>query len=118
MTCEHINKYAKSMCQPCYMKRYYSDPYRKKMRSARVMEHYSKMRTIIDSIKDVPCCDCGNKFPPCAMDFDHVRGEKRFNIGQHIAGHSLDSILSEIEKCDIVCANCHRIRTHGCQDAG
>lgn len=46
------------------------------------------------------------------MDFDHVRGEKKFNIS--IAAVKLMSIAivqSEIEKCDVVCANCHRERT-------
>lgn len=44
------------------------------------------------------------------MDFDHVRGEKAFSIAVRYV-HSLDKLFAEIEKCDIVCANCHRIRT-------
>jgi hypothetical protein len=45
------------------------------------------------------------------MDFDHVRGEKLFNIGQTLSV-AMPKFLTEISKCDIVCANCHRIRTN------
>ncbi len=47
------------------------------------------------------------------MDFDHVRGEKLFGIvearGSAIAWQT---VLNEIAKCDLVCANCHRMRTY------
>lgn len=46
------------------------------------------------------------------MDFDHVRGKKSFNIGGGKMGTpSFEAIEVEIAKCDLVCANCHRIRT-------
>lgn len=45
------------------------------------------------------------------MDYDHVRGEKIKDISDMWAGDK-DLILAEIAKCDLVCANCHRIRTH------
>lgn len=68
-------------------------------------------KTFINKFKDAPCTDCGNKFPPYVMDFDHVRGEKTANLAE-TGCYSLQSILEEIEKCDLVCANCHRIRTY------
>jgi len=49
------------------------------------------------------------------MDFDHrFPDEKSFNIGRDaLAGRcSLEQLEREIAKCDVVCANCHRIRTH------
>lgn len=77
-------------------------------RSARYRD---KKRAAINAAKDVPCADCGGVFPPCAMDFDHRDPDlKSFGIGP--ATTSLALILAEIEKCDVVCANCHRIRTH------
>jgi len=45
------------------------------------------------------------------MDFDHVSGEKVMNIAQLSRLSSPASLLSEIKKCELVCANCHRIRT-------
>lgn len=54
--------------------------------------------------------DCGGTFPPECMDFDHVRGEKSFNVGENFY-ISESKLLAEVAKCDLVCANCHRIRT-------
>lgn len=48
------------------------------------------------------------------MDFDHIeeRGTKLYTIGSGISSMpSMQVLLDEIEKCDIVCANCHRHRT-------
>jgi len=47
------------------------------------------------------------------MDFDHRPGvEKKFDVG---AGYSytMENVIAENKKCDIVCANCHRLRTYG-----
>lgn len=64
-------------------------------------------------LKSKPCVDCGNTFPICCMDFDHKEGEiKKYNIGTMFAHHyGRELILEELEKCELVCANCHRIRT-------
>ena len=65
----------------------------------------------LQSLKNKPCLDCGSQYPPCAMDFDHVRGKKRFNLSEEAANHSLAVLLEETLKCEIICAVCHRIRT-------
>lgn len=66
----------------------------------------------IRSKKEQPCTDCGQEFPHFVMDFDHV-GDKEFNISSAVRfGKSIDTVTIEIEKCELVCANCHRIRTH------
>jgi hypothetical protein len=58
------------------------------------------------------CLDCKNVYPPFVMDFDHCRGEKVANISSLVMNaKSLNKILAEIQKCDLVCANCHRMRT-------
>jgi hypothetical protein len=64
-------------------------------------------------LKSKPCHDCGGSFPVCCMDFDHRIGTiKVYNLGSMFAHHySMELIESELEKCDLVCANCHRIRT-------
>lgn len=67
---------------------------------------------IIRTAKDKPCADCNIAFPYFVMDFDHVRDEKRFDISAaHKLGVTFADLLDEIEKCDVVCANCHRVRT-------
>jgi hypothetical protein len=59
-----------------------------------------------------PCKDCRKKYPYYVMDFDHVRGKKAHAVSSMLrSNRSLPAIWAEIEKCDLVCANCHRIRT-------
>ena len=48
------------------------------------------------------------------MDFDHVRGRKEFKISEAVQkayALNIDNLHLEIAKCDVVCANCHRLRT-------
>ena len=78
--------------------------------NARVKRRKS-IKSVVDEIKSAPCVDCGNQFPPIAMDFDHVSGPKISNVSQMIRTHTLQQVLDEIDKCDLVCAVCHRIRT-------
>ena len=57
------------------------------------------------------CIDCGND-NPIVLEFDHVRGSKRFDVSTMArGGFSWRRVLEEIAKCEIRCANCHRIRT-------
>ncbi len=72
------------------------------------------MKQLIREQKDRPCLDCGVSYPYYVMDFDHVRGEKSFNLSEVVKGaQSKKVILEEIDKCEVVCSNCHRIRTYG-----
>lgn len=70
-----------------------------------------RFRLWLDELKSKPCLDCGNVRPLVAMDFDHVRGEKVANISQMWSWRRA-RVEAEIAKCDLVCANCHRERTH------
>ena len=57
------------------------------------------------------CVDCG-ECNPIVLDFDHLK-DKKYNVSRMIHdGFSWKAIKKEIEKCQVVCANCHRIRTH------
>ena len=72
---------------------------------------YSVKRRIIGKIKtNTGCVDCGFSGHPDALEFDHVSGDKAFTISTHMYKGWLD-ILDEMEKCEIRCANCHRIKT-------
>jgi hypothetical protein len=57
--------------------------------------------------------DCGIKYPYYVMDLDHTPGfEKRFNLSNAGSRHyAIKTIQEEIDKCDVVCSNCHRERT-------
>jgi 5-methylcytosine-specific restriction endonuclease McrA len=57
-----------------------------------------------------PCVDCKEK-DPIVLDFDHIK-DKSYNISDMIyTGIRLETIVSEIEKCEVRCANCHRRKT-------
>lgn len=70
----------------------------------------SERKAYLDSVRDVPCLDCGGRFPAVCMDFDHLR-DKKFSIMSAYGRWPWKDVLAEIDKCEIVCANCHRIRT-------
>ncbi len=58
------------------------------------------------------CLDCGET-DPIVLEFDHVRGIKEGNVTDLARNQaSTKRILEEIEKCEIVCANCHKRRTY------
>ena len=71
-------------------------------------------REYVRELKEAsPCMDCGQKFPFMCMDFDHVSDDKQYSVGSLVgSGASLDLLKKEIAKCELVCANCHRVRTH------
>ena len=71
----------------------------------------AKLDDAVYAAKDKACIDCGLRFPLCAMQFDHVRGEKVAYVAVLRSRGNLSKLLTEIEKCDVVCANCHAVRT-------
>lgn len=112
-----INKKKKSgvndVCKKChseYTKKHYKknkSEYlsRNKQRAAEVAEFLRTYKT------GKPCHDCGFVFDPAAMDFDHISDNKEFNVSSLARSGSIKSITKEILKCELVCANCHRVRT-------
>lgn len=86
-------------CNPCRAKKDRGSP------SLRAKDE------LIAEAKSKPCMDCGRTFPKVAMDFDHVRGVKRYNIGTDYRWISMDALKEEIAKTELVCACCHRVRT-------
>jgi hypothetical protein len=71
-------------------------------------------KDLVAQHKDVPCKDCGIKYPPHIMDFDHLDAkEKTFTISRASQlGKTREQVIEEIKKCDVVCSNCHRQRTY------
>lgn len=58
------------------------------------------------------CVDCGYNSNPVALDLDHVNPkEKRFTISHRLDRATIKSLIAEIRKCEVRCANCHRIKT-------
>ena len=71
----------------------------------------AKIKEAIREAKNKPCTDCGVLYPFYVMQFDHL-GDKNFSLGA-FSTHtiSLKRVQEEIEKCEVVCANCHAVRT-------
>jgi len=66
---------------------------------------------------DHPCVDCGET-ETTVLDFDHLR-DKRMDISRMVnTGHAWASILEEIAKCEVRCANDHRRATRKRREEG
>jgi len=78
---------------------------------AQALSKKIELREYVRKHKENPCLDCGVQYPYYVMQFDHVRGEKFKELSRLISHGSKKRIDEEIQKCDLVCANCHAIRT-------
>lgn len=87
----------------------YKDPEKQK---AYIRNHYKRRRQFVIDAKSKPCADCGVQYPYYVMEFDHVRGDKVGNVNNLRWSKGIAKIAEEIAKCEVVCANCHRQRTH------
>ena len=74
----------------------------------------SQLRDFLHKYKEFHGCgDCGSKFPYYVLDFDHRDpNNKSYQPAKLSETGSWEKMLAEINKCDVVCANCHRERTH------
>ena len=104
-----------SQCRECKSKTDkidYRRNERKEQVRARVAAQAALLRDyVLNYLVEHPCVDCGND-DWRVLEFDHVRGEKLYNVSQMTkSGYSFESLLQEIAKCEVRCANCHRIRT-------
>jgi hypothetical protein len=113
-----------SACRPCqsaYTKAHYQAT--KDQYIARVGKNNAAYKAAvmerIKELKSVPCADCHKSYPHYVMDFDH-QGDKKFEVsdavfskGWSASKAKVELIFEEIKKCEVVCANCHRERTHG-----
>lgn len=73
-----------------------------------------KIKKLIGDLKiGQGCMDCGYNAHPEALEFDHISDNKLFSVSHAIRmGFGLEKIMLEIDKCELVCANCHRVRTY------
>lgn len=67
-----------------------------------------------ENFKSGSCADCGVDYPPYVLEFDHLNPvDKVQDVGEMVNRRfSRKKIVEEIEKCDLVCANCHKTREH------
>lgn len=104
-------------CRDCSHKRFkrYYAANREKQRGEiskrkKVVIAENKKR-LFDYLSKHPCVDCGES-DPIVLELDHVRGNKTMHVSRMLAyGGAWATIVNEIAKCDVRCANCHRRRT-------
>jgi len=106
-----------SQCKAC-KKIYQDDWYRrnrkKHIATTRVVRDRRRSENregIADYLAEHPCVDCGTN-DQRVLDFDHVRGTKKADVSRLVNdGYSWEVVEAEIAKCEVRCANCHRIKT-------
>ncbi len=106
-----------SWCRACFKAnwdvRYYENHqhYRNSHNTSRRKIREENARRVFDYLKQHTCLVCGED-DPIVLEFDH-RGEsdKIDNISTLVTHSSWERIESEISKCDVLCANCHRRKT-------
>jgi hypothetical protein len=89
---------------------YQKDYYRKnKAKVAERMKGYrAEIREMVRVAKAQPCADCGGSFPQCVMEFHHLDpSQKTSDVSQQSTPNAAQK---EMDKCVVICANCHRIR--------
>lgn len=76
-------------------------------------ERRQEMLTKINEIKaNTPCADCGKYYHPVAMDFDHIGTNKTQDVSRIVRTGTWEDVVAEMAKCELVCSNCHRVRTY------
>lgn len=108
-----------SRCRPC--QRAYHRLYYQRNKSRFIAKNRrnknrqrKRLRAILWGVKQCPCQDCGDTFHPWVMELDHREGTKKEAAVANLASKGCTDarLLEEIDKCDVVCANCHRMRTY------
>ena len=104
-----------SFCRPCraaYKREHYLANKRRYIAQAAARKRalaLERTTYLLEYFVEHPCVDCGET-DPVVLEFDHLR-DKEFDIAQALPYRNWESILIEMKKCQVVCANCHRRRT-------
>lgn len=98
-------------CQRDYAKQHYRE--NRQRYAERNLEYKAEIKQLVRQAKAKPCMDCGMQYPYCVMDFDHQpEFEKRSAVSMMENGrYNMQRVVEEIAKCQVVCSNCHRLRT-------
>lgn len=102
-------------CRPCrsaYGKEHYHANRERYLEQADALKRQlvrARTELILEYFAAHPCVDCGNS-DPVVLEFDHLR-DQSFNVSTGLACKSWAKVIREIEKCEVVCCNCHRRRT-------
>jgi hypothetical protein len=94
-------------CKKCIDATHYRNNKAKQL--ARNRKKKQQIRDAIDAIKELAGCRFCLEHDPCCLDFHHCRGDKEQSISNMVGhGCSFEKVNKEVEKCTVICANCHR----------
>jgi len=100
-------------CKAC--RKSHDAAYHAGRRSLRLVQKRGRIEFLVAWMREVksqPCTDCRGRFHPAAMTFDHLPGTmKRGDVADLIRRGCIGLARAELAKCEIVCANCHAVRT-------
>lgn len=104
---KEIKRYDAEKRKNWYQKKRKDENWSQKIRNQEI-ERSKKIKEFLANFKlEKGCSDCGYKEHHVALDFDHIK-DKSFHVCN---AKSISQAKKEIEKCEVVCSNCHRIRT-------
>ena len=108
-------------CKPC--RKDYDRKYHARHRVRRVAQARARQQRFLDwhrALKgNTPCADCGGSFHFAAMQWDHLPGSTKITeIADLLRTGSSRKLREEIAKCELVCANCHAVRSYERQQRG
>ncbi len=112
--CHRVRTYGRFLQSPPrnFIRKAIIDTTRAQRRRDRFREKWSEQVGLLRAFRKHACTDCGRRLPWYAMEFDHREpGIKCFDVTRKAGRVTLLQLLEELEKCDVVCANCHRSRT-------
>lgn len=106
----------RKICRPC--KRQYDREYHAKrsteVKQQKLENQKDRVRIarqyVYDYFKQNPCVNCGES-DPVVLEFDHTDQSEKTNVISNMMDSSLVRIKKEIDKCRVLCANCHRRHT-------
>lgn len=75
--------------------------------------YQKKLQEFYIKARSKPCADCGKQYHWVVMEFDHTGNDKFMNVSlMKKNGYPIERLKEEINKCDLVCSNCHQIRSY------
>lgn len=75
----------------------------------KISDNHRKLKILIQSIKSKYGCSICQEKEGCCLEFHHIDNDKEYEISQMVGkGRNKILIFKEINKCGVVCSNCHK----------
>jgi hypothetical protein len=80
-------------------------------------KHRKAMASVLEELhlykEKKGCADCRNHYPHYVLEFYHMPGFQKIDVVYRVLrNYGEEMAWKEVAKCEVVCANCHKIRTY------